>query len=195
MCQHNEIRDQTGTASNNRIPQFNESYCGYRCGWGCEPPDRADSESDTTRTLINGEDETEGVRRPISPPSGHEGYPALSDGIETGGNNSELSPARSMATRLFSFETSQSSRYCSEPLGNQENVTTSGSRSVATSGSRSVGTVSPGVWVAEAGSWDVYHEADRFPLEYHFLVTPLRLSPQYEHCRGHPDSHMVMEDD
>jgi hypothetical protein len=36
--------------------------------------------------------------------------------------------------------------------------------------------------------------ATPLPLEYHFLQTPLRLSPQYEHCRGDPASHLVVPD-
>jgi hypothetical protein len=36
--------------------------------------------------------------------------------------------------------------------------------------------------------------ATELPLEYYFLQTPLRLSPQYEHCRGNPASHLVVQD-
>ena len=54
------------------------------------------------------------------------------------------------------------------------------------SASERVEITSPG---PEIGSWMENEYRRRLPTEYHFLQTPLRLSPQYEHCRGSPGLH------
>lgn len=47
-----------------------------------------------------------------------------------------------------------------------------------------------GIW-AEDGC---VQRVNEFPLEYHFLQSPLRLSHQNEHCRGDSLSHMIVPD-
>jgi hypothetical protein len=69
MYDPNDPNDQmqAEAISATRPPQFNESTCGYRCGWGCSEPDGGgggggggdDSESDTAPTLVGSEDEDE----------------------------------------------------------------------------------------------------------------------------------------
>lgn len=58
------------------------------------------------------------------------------------------------------------------------------SPAISTSGSIRSASPNPGVayWVAHMR----YAAASPVPRNYHFLQTPLRLSPQLEHCRGDP---------
>jgi len=102
---------------------------------------------------------------------------------------------RFMVARESSNTSPQLSQYYSGSLRSRDYAVSSGTQSAIVYHSNSVGTVSPRAWLLGVGSWDVHNEADRFPPEYHFLATPLRLSPQYEHCRGLPVSHMVVQDD
>jgi len=100
----------------------------------------------------------------------------------------------SMNTRDVSFPSAQSSRHYDDSFEGPRNFMSSGTHSARSFGSRSVGTVSPGAFVMKVGSWaDGYlPEADdgdrRLPPEYYFVETPLRLSPQDEHCQGRPES-------
>lgn len=156
-----------------RPPQYNERNCGYRCGEGCEKPcDEADggggseSDSDTAVDSISASD-----RVRTSPP--------LQEDVDGSSPISEQ-------MRDGQLELSDSFEDYDELVEISSNENFSGTCSRATSGSRSAGTLSPMSPGPGIGRWAP---------EYYFLVTPLRLSPQYEHCRGHQSSHLVARDD
>lgn len=67
--------------------------------------------------------------------------------------------------------------------------------SVVTSGPRSVRCGSPGPGVAYAGAWADETWTERFQLDYHFVVRPLRLSAEHQYCRGLVASHLVLRDE
>ncbi len=81
------------------------------------------------------------------------------------------------------------------PINNQSDLMDSlAVESRATDDQSMMRSVSGGVEITSPGpgigSWtenEPYRA--RLPTEYHFLRTPLRLSPQYEHCRGTPMAH------
>jgi hypothetical protein len=190
---------EAGATEANRLPQFNESYCRYRCGWGCcEPRNGGDSVSETTTTFVESEGEHRSTTALVLPQrdlggSRVEGSSSR-DVAGTSDHGDGYEGNRILVAREGSY-VPQLSQYYSGSPESQDDRSTSGSRSVAVPESGSLGTVSPGALVVGAGTWDIDNEADRFPPQYHFIVTPLRLSPQYEHCRGHPVSHMVTRDD
>ncbi|EOA86355.1 uncharacterized protein SETTUDRAFT_169142, partial [Exserohilum turcica Et28A] len=64
------------------------------------------------------------------------------------------------------------------------------SPAISRSGSARSSSPNPGVvyWISSM------RVASPLPISYHFLQTPLRLSPQFEHCRGDPASHLVVPD-
>jgi hypothetical protein len=200
---------QAEAVSATRPPQFNESNCGYRCGWGCCEPDGGgggDSESDSTPTLIGSgsgsEDEAmegmvlregyeaarsndsrnnEVVHRDAGP------VVAMHDFGESSELNQHVSASRvPMSPPQMNWDYDES-----ESQYSLENQVGSESHSSAVSGQRSIGSTSPrgldyiGVWTNES-------KPDRFP--GYFSVTPLRLSAQFEHCRGPVAAHMVSRD-
>jgi len=182
----------------NRVPQFNKDYCGYHCGEGCEPYDVGGAESDATSTLVeeNGA-EAVGLSAPTQDRSEAsmlpESYTANDAGVEQEDAHLQRNDPADM--RDGSFPSPQVAWDLDDSLSYPQDFMTSGARSVRSFGSGSVGTVSPSVWVAEAGTWvptdgypqDVDYGVDRLPPEYYFVETPLRLSAQYEDCRGLPE--------
>jgi hypothetical protein len=212
MCPHRDTNDdmyhsEPVAISPNRPPQYN-SDCGYHCGWGCEPRgedgEGGDHESNTTTTLVGSEDESmeelhprENFRASLSVNwsvsernQTETGSIMIMDGIE-----SSYHLSRYIVSRDDPNIYSHSQQSYGESINSLENEASSGPHSSAASDARSNGTMSPTGLLAGAGTWDERNEADRFPLEHHFLVRPLRLSPQFEHCRGNPIFHKVAQDE
>lgn len=193
ICGH-EVN--SGAAEANRLPQFNESYCGYRCGWGCcEPLNGEGTESNATPTLVGSEDEHRTTGVSVMPQVEIESPPRTGLPSHESIQASGVGDGRSMSHGQDSYSSSQLSQYYDRSQESLGIASSSGSRGAVALNSGNAGTMSPRVWLVGAGMWDVNNEADRFPPHYHFLATPLRLSPQYEHCRGHQVSHMVIQDD
>jgi hypothetical protein len=198
---------QAEAVSATRPPQFNESTCGYRCGWGCCEPQGGDdggggNASEGTPTLIgSGEEDSMD-------------WPVVQDGLDEsnlGGSHSprdvdgETNPLdledpfeqnshlnRHFLTPDNMFASSQSDWDYDESLDSLEAQATGRSHGSVASDRRSIRSVSPCGWDAGIGDWQNLNDAN--PIPGHFRVTPLRLSPQYEHCRGPAASHMVTQD-
>lgn len=66
-----------------------------------------------------------------------------------------------------------------------------GIHSVFSPDSGSIRCISPGPGL---GAWTEQEEVRDAPLVYHFLVRPLRLTPQLRYCRGAIASHLIMDD-
>jgi len=206
MYDPNDYNDQlqAEAVSANRPPQFNESSCGYRCGWGCCEPDGVgggDSESDTTPTLIGSEDEDETMEGRVLREELDASHPAeLRNSEEV---DEEAGPIVIVDDFEESFELNQHlfapgvpmappqpNWDYDESVNSLENQAGSEPHSSAASDRRSVGSASPQGWDNGMGGWT--EERNRFP--GYFCVTPLRLSAQFEHCRGSVASHMVSLD-
>jgi hypothetical protein len=212
MYDPNDPNDQmqAEAISATRPPQFNESTCGYRCGWGCSEPDGGggggggggDSESDTAPTLVGSEDEDamgETVLR--EEPGASHSIDSRSDGVvdrdagpivlvDVFEESAELSqhffaPGIPMITPQINGDYEES-------VNSLDNQAGSDVHSSATSDRRSVGSASPYGWTAGTGEWTKESKPNHFP--GYFSMTPLRLSAQVEHCRGLVASHMVSED-
>lgn len=213
MPRHNDVNDndyqmETQAVSSKRPPQFNEVNCGYRCGWGCCEPQGGDDDgggvgdsgTDATPTLI-GSDDGIGELDEAFP---HERFgdpdpPSLRDheiGVEEPGSTVVFNDTDE-SLRFHADVTTQGNH--SNPsvaasihdgsLDSSQNEPITRSHSSAGSDAGTIGRVSRNVPYAGIGAWD---EANRFP--GHFCQTPLRLSPQYEDCRGPPMSHLVTQD-
>ncbi|KAH8733100.1 hypothetical protein GQ44DRAFT_696926 [Phaeosphaeriaceae sp. PMI808] len=191
--------------SRNRPPQFKDLNCGYRCGWGCCEPcgeGGADSESDCTPTLV-GSVEEEAMAMAMEAFLLHEDIEMSPPEIIGGAEDTLPIASNDMddSQHLWSVTVDQvsiapppSTQDHDESLDSLENEASSGGCDRPSSDARSVKLLPPTGWDAGIGFWG-HPVADRFSLDYHFLAKPLRLSPQYEHCRGAAVSHMVAQDD
>lgn len=191
---------EAGAAEGNHIPQSNESYCGHQCGRGCcEPLSSGHSLSDGTSTLVESEDEISSlelsVRPQMSVDTTHVASTSSHVDAETNDHGANIFANVLALTTQGLLATSQLSQYGGGSMEYQEDAVLSRSRNMVALDSVDGGTVSSGNLVRGVGSWDVNNEAERFPLQYHFLATPLRLSPQCEHCRSRPVLHMVVQED
>jgi hypothetical protein len=191
---------QVEEVSANRPPQFKESTCGYRCGWGCcEPDGGGDSESDAAPTLIGSEDEDE-------VPEGNTMRAGLDASHHSGSHNdrdavpivlvNDFEESLQLNQHLFAHgDTIAPSRLnwdYDESVNSLGNQAGSEPHSSAASDRRSTGSPSPYGWDTGIGGWTEDSNANRLP--GYFCVTPLRLSAQFEHCRGPVASHMVIQD-
>lgn len=199
---------QSEAVSPNRPPQFNASTCGYRCGWGCCEPVGGDEDgggygSDGTPTLIgsdDGEIPDEFDALPLVAPELQQDItddpvPVVVDDIE---DNILLNLPIPTQVEVFSPE--QSDGDYQESADSVENQVASEVHSRTPSDRRSIGSASPCGWdagmdlqVQLMGAWNDMDKTGRV-LPGHFCVTPLRLSPYYEHCRGNPASHLITQD-
>jgi len=181
------------TVSPDRPPQLKWMNCGYRCGWGCEVPSDDDSDGggsdrETVSTLV----ELDAEGSPLMDP--HDGdveeretYDGRFESvivIEHGSEDRHLSQ--------LSLHLVEDDSEIADSLEVESCTTSDHSRAVSAHGS--VGFTSPGPGIGVWTEDDQAHRACMFPPEYHFLRTPLRLSPQYEHCRGDPLSHRIVPD-
>jgi hypothetical protein len=194
------------TVSSRRRPQFNQSNCGYRCGLGCCEPREGDDDDggsggDSTPTLVGSEDEDEADLE-ISHQEVDEAYQdRVAEEGEVGPNpitmnaiEENLYLSRTVVDQENPFIQSQSSRSNLESPSSLENQANSELPSSAVSEVGQIGNVLLLGWDAGMGGAFEGSEPDRCPLTHHFLVRPLRLSPQYEHCRGPAASHLVIQD-
>jgi len=206
MSRHNEPFEYDDephmeTVSANRPPQFNESTCGYRCGWGCEPrggeDDGGGPESDGTPTLIGSYD-GDAVEGSVTDDVQDGSIPASPRSL--GEMNEEDVEAHEQQL-LFEHHILADGHVVAivqpewnyeESLGSLENQVASEPHSSAASDQRSIGSASPCGWDAGIGEWHDLGKDDKIP--ENFRVTPLRLSPQDEHCRGQAVSPMVIQD-
>jgi hypothetical protein len=178
-----------------RPPQFNESNCGYRCGLGgCEPRDGDDD--DSAPTLVGSEDEDEAYAEIPYQEVDDYHQERVNEAHEVGPDpivmmddfEESLYLSQSVIDQQNSFTQPQLSQTNDESPGSLENQANSEPPSSAAS---EVGPID----IVPLPGWDagIGREFDN-ELTHHFLVRPLRLSPQYEHCRGPPASHLVIQD-
>ncbi|KNG48015.1 hypothetical protein DDE82_002280 [Stemphylium lycopersici] len=175
---------QVNTPSPNRPPQFNERNCGYDCGYGCEKASEdeagggySDEETvveDTNEDMLSNaefQSESDGEMQDLS---SSQGSMPISDGVDWDETCNQLPDANNMSASLMV-----------EPFSPADH-----SPPASISGSARSVSPNPGVvyWVTSL------RVATPLPMSYHFLQTPLRLSPQLEHCRGDPTSHLVVPD-
>lgn len=192
--------------SPNRPPNLNESNCRHRCGLGCCEPQRGDDDdgggggSDTTSTVIGSDDDVGDLSEPWHAEGVYEHSLSAPD-LRT----SERQPGgftyRSEEDLRFSrFLHAQRCIFISSILNRDEldslcNEATTRSQSSASSEVESAGNMSQDGLVIGIGTWndDVRHDRhDRLPGL--FRKTPLRLSPNYEDCRGPSLSHLNTQD-
>lgn len=179
-----------GAISGNRPPQL--KLCGFRCGYGCEEPtdddgDGGGSDAGSEKTYV------ESVVQADSRLQANYG-----DHDDRGGFGEERTNVVLLETGSEDQHLSELSEHSDEDPSAMSSSLEVGScassdQSRAVSNHESVRILTPGpgigVWVE-----DQLRHANRFPLEYYFLQTPLRLSAQYEHCRGDSLSHLVVPD-
>ncbi|KAF2791551.1 hypothetical protein K505DRAFT_419056 [Melanomma pulvis-pyrius CBS 109.77] len=194
--------------SPDRPPQLNETVngCGCRCGdrGVAEEGDGGSNDGDNTSTLVGSEIALD------------EEFPPSSDGPEQHVNvgTFRASPAEEVRqmnevqTRFGVFENgAEGFRPTPHMVAMEESLDdgmadsmnnepphSSDDQSAITSDARSVRCMSPGPgiggWIAEEFQLNDCHF-----IEYHFLVKPLRLTPQHRYCRGLVSSHMVVPDE
>lgn len=175
---------QMNTPSPHRPPQFNERNCGYDCGYGCEKASEdeggggysdeetvVDDTNEDRLSNVERQSESDGEMQDLS---SSQGSMSISDGVDWDEMDDQLPDANNMSASLIV-----------EPLSPADH---SPPASISSS-ARSV-SPNPGImyWVTSL------RVATPLPMSYHFLQTPLRLSPQLEHCRGDPTSHLVVPD-
>jgi hypothetical protein len=208
MYDPNDYSDQlhTEAVSPNRPPQFNESTCGYRCGWGCcEPDGGGDGGSDATPTLVGSEDEadteaTEGsalhagvdASRPTGSHNNRDADIDAAPVVLVDDSQESLQLSQHVLAHGDPIAPCQLNRDHDESVKSLENQADSEPRSSAASDQRSTGSASPYGWDTGIGGWADDSNANRLP--GYFCVTPLRLSAQLEHCRGTFASHTMMRD-
>ncbi|KAF1837516.1 hypothetical protein BDW02DRAFT_130507 [Decorospora gaudefroyi] len=167
--------------SRERPPQFNWKNCGYDCGEGCEKvtEDEGDGGSDDETAV-----DLEEVR--TSAATSHSGDTRNEDHPGTSSHEDQ-------SLRVAHWEGSSS------PLDDssgslQVGLYTHTDRSPELSPGSSARTRSPDPGMSYWTAGLTLPVASELPFRYFFLQTPLRLSPQYEHCRGEPASHLVVRD-
>lgn len=182
----NDSSNQTNMSnpSPDRPPQFNARNCGYDCGYGCSKDEGGGAESDEETAI--GEEENvpsyaeahDEDSRESEDLSGSQASMPNSSTAASDGTGLQLSSSQEL-------DGSMSASIVVEPIS-------PGDHSPISPASGSVRSVSPnpGVvyWISSM------RVASPLPIRYYFLKTPLRLSPQFEHCRGDPASHLVVPD-
>ena len=179
-------QSQMNTPSPNRPPQFNERNCGYDCGYGCEKAseDEGGGGYSDEETVVNDENEemmanselqSEGDGE-MQDSSSSQGSVPTSEGADWNETDDQLPSPR---------DTNMSASLIVEPLSPADH-----SPPASISGSARSVSPNPGVmyWITSL------RVATPLPMSYHFLQTPLRLSPQLEHCRGDPTPGLVVPD-
>lgn len=192
---------QSETVSPHRPPQFNASTCGYRCGWGCCEPVGGDDEgggygSEGTPTLIGSDDGEMPDEMDALPSDALElqqdivddPIPLVVDDIED-----DILLNLPIAAQAVVFSPEQSEWDYQESADSVESQVASEAHNSTPSDRRSIGSASPCGWDAGMGAWNEMDKSVRI-LPGYFCVTPLRLSPYYEHCRGNAASHLVTQD-
>jgi hypothetical protein len=208
MACNNDIDDrdyqmETQAVSSDRPPQFNEVNCGYRCGEGCCEPQGGDDEggggrdyqTDATPTLIDSDDGIDELDDPFPFENFEEPNP-----IGPGAHVWEDGDLGSTVFRDNSDETLQVHvhGFAQEDLSSASVIGwvhddsldsfqggfLTRSHSSAASDTGNVEDMSLSGFLDGIGACFDEHQASPFP--GFFCRMPLRLSPHYEDCRGHP---------
>ncbi|CAA9957639.1 hypothetical protein PTMSG1_01247 [Pyrenophora teres f. maculata] len=197
MYDHNNTGGPSNQAKLNkpspdRPPQFNFKNCGYDCGLGCQKASEdegggggseQDSGGDSDDDTAVGEEDN---RCSVGEWQDNHGDVEAADGPEE--NLSSPDTAEDEAGSQLSWAGDYDAM--SESLVVEPCATSDHSPVASVGGSVRSLSPNPGIlyWITNM------RPASPLPAEYHFLHTPLRLSPQYEHCRGDPASHLVGPD-
>jgi hypothetical protein len=173
------------TLSPDRPPQFNARNCNYDCGYGCQKDSEDEgggAESDE-QTVVGEEEEN------VHPYEDAEVQDESSREFEDLSGSGEWMPNSGAATPNSTGIQSSSSQDSGDDMFASMVVepVSSGDHSPVIANSGSARSVSP-------NSGHVFWVAAPLPISYYFLQTPLRLSPQLEHCRGDPASLVVVPD-
>ena len=174
------------SASRNRPPQFNWRNCGFDCGFGCEKASEEEGgggggggSDDETAVDENEILDLAAVLQFENNEVGHEHPNSSSDNdlspdeVEVEGSSSLMDSNGYLDHMSGSLHVGQCATTDHSPGASTRNRSPD-----------------PGIpyWIAGLPV------APELPFAYYFLETPLRLSPQYEHCRGDPASHLVVPD-
>ncbi|KAH7086816.1 hypothetical protein FB567DRAFT_51805 [Paraphoma chrysanthemicola] len=199
--------------SSNRPPQFNGSNCGYRCGWGCCEPNASDDEgggSESSAPTLVDPLEDDG-RAPSLVDADDDDDDDDDDHDENAEQQSEVAvvvEAEDGAQTIAYLENNlhhpsvSSHRYLS-PSGSLEDDASSGAHSDVPCDRRHIIDLTMSDILR-----GITDRMEDLPFQRPqddqagpalsrtlFLLPPLRLSAQYEHCRGNPYRHMAIRDD
>ncbi|RMZ66649.1 hypothetical protein GMOD_00002006 [Pyrenophora seminiperda CCB06] len=188
--------------SPNRPPQFNFRNCGYDCGLGCQKAsdDEGDGGGSERSSERGNETGSEGGSDDTTAVDDNDnGYLIAEWQSEDGDaeaaedrqeNMSNPNAAEHDAAAIAQSSSPGEYDAMSESLVVEPCVTSDHSPMSSVGGSVRSLSPNPGIlyWITNM------RPVSPLPFEYHFLHTPLRLSPQYEHCRGDPASHLVGPD-
>jgi len=177
-----------------RQPQFNDTNCGcgYRCGWGCEEPVQEPIEEPMLEEDDGGTSDSETAVDPEEEYMArleHEDIEIEADQAGLLGPSVLDQERADVVLFLHAWDEFNNNETLSDDLEVEPCITRHPSTAPSSGGS--VGPMSPIL---------AFEEATRgLPVlqlsgQYYFRRTPLRLSPQYEHCRGDPASHLVVQD-
>jgi hypothetical protein len=175
------------TPSRNRPAQFNWRNCAFDCRFGCKKTGEDDGDGGGE----GGSDDETAVESEVE----HPAIESRSEDIEGDDERSVgFSDADMSSVAVDGFTSPMDSSECLYDMSGSMQVepcaTTDHSPEASTSGSARNGSRDPGIpyWITGLPA------ATQLPFAYYFLESPLRLSPQYEHCRGDSASHLVVPD-
>ncbi|KAI8939963.1 hypothetical protein NX059_003688 [Plenodomus lindquistii] len=188
---HTENLLGRGPTSPDRPPQL--KLCGFRCGYGCEEPaddDGGGGESDAGSEATYVESNNEGEPRLQTHYGGRPNCGRLGE-ARTDVVVSERTGSEDEHLRELSEDSGEDGSGIASSMEVRSSASSDRSRAASAQGTVRMLTPGPGI-----GDWtnDPLRRVNRFPLAYYFLQTPLRLSPQYEHCRGDSLSHLIVPD-
>lgn len=187
MYDHNDTSGSSNQAkldkpSPDRPPQFNFRNCGYDCGLGCQKASEDEGDGGgSERGSDGGSDDATAVGEddngyPVTGWQGEDGDAEATDDAQENNSNPDTEEEDATAQLVSSGDYDA----MSESLVVEPCVTGDHSPVVSADGSVRSLSPNPGIlyWIT---SMRPATPTPR-PVEYHFLHTPLRLSPQNEHC-------------
>lgn len=192
-----------------RPPQLNKTVCGCRCGRGGgrgQESEGANNDNDAASTLVASDDyDLEGYtsnepernasfetrERNTTAARFHEEFQARIGLLLNGANGRlEVTDMRVPSPDLYQVERLEDR---DDSIASMRNEPASDVHSVVTPDTRSVRCISPGPGL---GAWiNDFAQEYQIPLDYHFHMRPLRLTPQYRYCRGLVASHLILRDE
>ncbi|OWY43769.1 hypothetical protein AA0119_g7218 [Alternaria tenuissima] len=192
MYDHDDLNSPSHQPSvvspcSDRPPQFNWRNCGYDCGEGCEKPseDEGGAGVSDEETAVDADEDQSSMTE-----SQDEDVGMAHDINDSTTGSSDQDPTDCINTVVYGQPPEGS--LIVEPCVTADHSPFAHSPVTSTGGSTRSRSPDPGIlyWISSMSF------ATPLPIgiEYHFLQTPLRLSPQYEHCRGDPASHLVVPD-
>jgi hypothetical protein len=204
MFEHHNVHDDLSHPDATRPPQLNQTVCGCHCGLGngsAQEGDDGSKDGDGGSTVAGSEDSD--IRDDYVSFSGDTALDASFEGhIPTSVPSEYLAEHRARIERfvnavdgfqqltgvdISSHFLGQSGFFDDYDADSMRPEPSSDVHSVVTSDARSVRPISPGPGI---GHW-----VEEVPEEYHFVVRPLRLTPQHRYCRGLVASHLVLRDE